>query len=568
MANVHTGQDEYDAIVVGSGVTGGFAAKELTERGLRTLMLERGRDIEHGTDYITEDMRPWQSEFRGRGDRRKLHEDHYMQMQAGPVGEYNAHFFVNDRESPYTFDEDKPFLWIRAYGVGGRSLVWGRHCYRWSDMDFEANVREGIGVDWPLRYADIEPWYDRAEEFVGISGQEEGHPAAPDGRFLPPIPLNCVEESVREAVRSRWPRRILTPGRTANLTRPHNGRGQCRYRSACSRGCSYGAYFSTQSATLPVARATGNLTLRPDSIVHSVLYDEERDRAVGVRVIDRVTHEEIEFRGRLIFLCASTLGSTHILLNSASRRFPTGLANSSGALGHYLMDHHFKVGASAELPDFEDQYYAGRRPNGVYMPRFRNIDDDSRHPDFVRGYGYQGGASRSGWGRGVAEAGFGADFKHSLREPGPWRMNLVAFGEMLPRHENYVELDPEVTDAWGIPVLHIHATLGDNERAMREDMANSAAEMLEAAGGRDVRPYTNRYAPGEGIHEMGTARMGRDPQTSVLNEYNQAHDVPNLFVTDGACMASSACQNPSITYLALTARAVDHAVAEGRRGNL
>lgn len=568
MANLNIGQEEYDAIVVGSGVSGGYAAKELTEKGLKTLVLERGRNIEHGTDYITEDMRPWQSEFRGRGDRQRMHEEQYMQMQAGPVDEYNAHFFVNDRENPYTFDEETPFLWIRAYGVGGRSLVWGRHCYRWSDMDFEANLRDGIAVDWPIRYEEIAPWYDYVEEFVGITGQEEGHPSVPDGQFLPPMPLNCVEEDVREAVRARWPNRVLTPGRTANLSRPHNGRGQCQYRNACSRGCSFSAYFSSQSATLPAARETGNMTLRPNSIVHSVIYDEENDRATGVRVIDRETHEEMEFYGKIIFLCASTLGSTHILLNSTSNRFPEGLANSSGVLGHYLMDHHFMVGATAEMPGYEDQYYAGRRPNGIYMPRFRNIDEESEHPDFIRGYGYQGGASRAGWGRGVAEAGFGAAFKDSLREPGPWMMNLLGFGEMLPREESYVELDPEVTDAWDIPVLRIHCTMGDNEEAMREDMAYTAAEMLEEAGGQNVEPYFDRYLPGEGIHEMGTARMGRDPETSVLNEYNQAHDVPNLFVTDGSCMTSAGCQNPSITYMALTARAVDYAVNEGNRLNL
>jgi choline dehydrogenase-like flavoprotein len=452
--------------------------------------------------------------------------------------------------------------------VGGRSLTWGRQCYRWSDLDFEANARDGIAVDWPIRYDDIAPWYDYVEGFVGISGRKEGLPHLPDGNFLPPMEMNCVEEQVRARIEEHFAGRTMTIGRVANLTQAHNGRTSCQYRNICSRGCSYSAYFSSQSATLPAARATGNLTLRPNSIVHNVICDAETNRATGVRVIDRETRESLEFYGRLIFLCASTLGSTQILLNSTSRAFPDGLANSSGELGHNLMDHHFKVGARAEMPGFEDTYYYGKRPNGIYIPRFRNLNGADRGVDFLRGYGYQGGASRSGWSRGISRSGFGEDLKEALREPGPWSMNLTGFGEMLPRHENYVELDPEVTDAWGLPVLRIHCTIGSNEEAMRQDMMDAAAEMLDAVGGRNVTPFMDRYAPGEGIHEMGTARMGRDPKTSVLNRWNQAHDVPNLFVTDGACMTSAACQNPSITYMALTARAVDYAAQEVKRGNL
>ncbi len=559
----------YDAIVVGSGISGGWAAKELCEAGLKTLVLERGRNVRHGTDYITEHLRPWEMPFRGRGDRQKMIEDQFIQRQAGPVNAYNAHFFVNDRENPYTYEPDKPFLWIRGYQVGGRSITWGRQCYRWSDLDFEANAREGIGVDWPIRYKDIAPWYDYVERFAGISGQAEGLPQIPDGVFLPPMAMNCVEEHLKKRVEQTFPERHVTIGRCAILTRPHNGRAACHYCGDCSRGCTPGAYFCSLSTTLPAAARTGNLTLRPNSIVHSIIYDEEKDRATGVRVIDRESREMLEFYGRIIFLCASTLGSTFILLNTRTPRFPNGLGNSSGVLGHYLMDHHFRAGASAEFPGFTDRYYYGHRPNGIYIPRFRNLGDKAtRRGDFLRGFGYEAGASRGSWWRGAEMDGFGVHLKEALREPGPWRIWMTAFGEMLPRYENYVELDDSVHDAWGLPVLRFHCTLGENERNMRRDMMTAAAEMLEAAGFVKIRPYDLDYTPGEGIHEMGTARMGRDPKTSILNGFNQMHEVPNVFVTDGSCMTSSACQNPSITYMALTARAAHYAVDQMKKGNL
>jgi choline dehydrogenase-like flavoprotein len=571
--NIHIrAREEYDAIVVGSGITGGWAAKELTEKGLKTLVLERGRNIVHGKDYITEHQGNWEFKFRGLGDRKKLEAEYPVQSRSGPVREDNLHFFIKDKDFPYV--EVKPFTWVQGNQLGGRSLTWGRQSYRWSDLDFEANLREGIAVDWPIRYEEIAPWYDYVEDFVGISGQPEGLPQLPDSRFLPPMALNCVEQKVRDDIKAHFPERTMTIGRTAILTRPHNGRAACHYCGPCSRGCTPGAYFSSLSSTLPAARATGNLTIRPNSLVHSIIYDEEKDRATGVRVIDAETKEMTEYFGRIIFLCASTLNSTKILLNSKTSRFPNGLGSSSGELGHNLMDHHFQVGAYGEMPGFEDKYYYGVRPNGIYIPRYRNIDARTKQADFVRGYGYQGGASRSSWRRGMDTPGFGADFKHSLREPGPWQMFLIAFGEMLPRHENYVELDPERTDPWGIPLLRIDCSYGENEMAMRRDMAVQAAEMLEAAGCRNVETY-DRYVegglgaePGLGIHEMGTARMGRDPKTSVLNAHNQVHDAPNVFVTDGACMTSSACQNPSLTYMALTARAADYAVAEMKRGNL
>ena len=556
----------YDAIVVGSGITGGWAAKELTERGLRTVVLERGRLVEHVDDYVTEHMTPDRLPFRGLGNRRLYEEEYPIQSECYAFGEATRHFFVNDAEHPYVAAEDQPFLWIRGYHLGGKSLMWARQTYRWSDLDFEANARDGHGVDWPIRYADIAPWYDYVERFAGISGQAEGIPVIPDGEFLPPMEMNCVERAVAERLESAFDERRMTIGRCAVLTTKHNGREPCHYCGPCERGCSTGSYFSSLSATLPAAAATGRLTIRPHSIVESVLYDESSDRATGVRVIDAETHEVIEIDGSLVFLCASTLGSTQILLNSKSRRFPDGLANSSGALGHYLMDHTMRAGAFARIEGFDDRDYFGRRPNGIYVPRFRNVG--GQETDFLRGYAYQGSAFRPDWTRGTLVEGMGADFKHALRRPGPWYMSFGGFGECLPRYDNYVDLDPDRVDAWGVPLLRVHCTWGENERAMRRDAAEQAAEMLEAVGGRDIVTYNEDSPPGLTIHEMGTARMGRDRRTSVLNGWCQAHDVPNLFVTDGAAMASVACQNPSITFMALTARACAYAVDETKRGNL
>lgn len=562
-------RNTYDAIVIGSGMSGGWAAKELCEKGLQTLVLERGRNIIHGRDYITEHLPAYEMPYRGRGDRQAWKQERPIQALAGPVNAYTQHFYVKDTEHPYSTDEDKPFLWIRGYHTGGRSLMWGRQCYRLSEMDFEANAREGVGIDWPLRYADIAPWYDYVEGFAGISGQPEGLAQLPDGNFLPPMELNVAERFVKEGIARHYDDgRLLTIGRCAILTQNHNGRAGCHYCGPCDRGCSTGSYFSSLSSTLPAAEATGNMTLRPNSIVHSLIYDAEKDRVTGVRVLDRETKEEMEFYGNIVFLCASAFGSTQILLNSTSPRFPDGLANSSGTLGKFVMDHHFKVGASGEVPGFEDRYTYGNRPNGIYIPRFRNLGDRATRTGFLRGYGYQGGGYREGWSRGNWQPGFGAELKERLRTPGKWRFHLTGFGEILPREHNYIELNHDVTDAWGLPTLKMHVTMGDNELQMREDMMNQAAEMLEAAGCTDVRPHDHDYTPGEGIHEMGTARMGRDPRTSVLNGFCQAHDVPNLFVTDGACMTSAGCQNPSITYMALTARAADYAVNEMKKGNL
>ncbi|MDH4045860.1 MAG: GMC family oxidoreductase [Gemmatimonadota bacterium] len=562
----------YDAIVVGSGIAGGWAAKELCEHGLRTLVLERGRNVAHGTDYVTEHEPPWQLPHRGRLDPRLLEKDYFIQRRTGFVDETNLHFFFRDSESPYI--EEQPFTWVRGHQVGGRSLTWGRYCFRISDLDFEANLREGIGADWPIRYADIAPWYTHVEQSAGISGEPLGLPHLPDGAFQQPIPLNVVELDLRRRLEALYPERRLTIARAAVLTEPLPGRLPCHYCGPCWRGCSTGSYFSSQSSTLPAAVATGNLTLRPMSVVESILYDETEDRAVGVRIVDAETRETREYHARLVFLCASALGSTHVLLNSRSPRFPDGLGSSSGELGHNLMDHHFKVGAVGTVEGFRDRYTYGNRPVGFYIPRYRNISQATRMDTFVRGYGIEGEAYRPSWGRGTEMPGFGADLKARLREPGPWQVWMTGFGETLPRHENHVRLDAVKVDAFGIPQLRINCAWGNNELAMREDMATSMAEMLERCGLTDVHPYDDYAAggigaePGLGIHEMGTARMGRDPKTSVLNAFNQVWDAPNVFVTDGACMPSGPCQNPSITYMALTARAVDHAVAEAKRGNL
>jgi glucoside 3-dehydrogenase (cytochrome c) catalytic subunit len=566
MTALHT-RKEYDAIVVGSGMTGGWAAKELCEKGLKTLVLERGRSIEHIRDYTTEHKQPWELPLRGRVPEAEAERDYGVVKDVYLFSQATKHFFINDGRNPYL--AERPYRWIRGNQIGGRSLMWARQCYRWSDLDFEANLKDGHGVDWPIRYADIQPWYDYVERFVGISGEALGLPHLPDGVFQKPMEMTAVEGHARAAIQAAFPGRRLTIGRSAVLTEPLNGRASCHYCGTCERGCSTASYFSSLGVTLPAAQATGNLTIRAHSLVHSLIYDQDRDRVSGVRIVDHETHEMSEVYGKLIFLCASTLGSTQIMLNTRTSRFPDGIANGSGELGHNLMDHHMGVDAAGFSDDFGDHYYSGARPNGIYIPRFMNIDGRSQSSDYVRGFAYQGSSWRAGWGRGSAEAGVGVDLKERLRDPGPWEMQLWGYGECLPDHANRVRLSEE-KDEWGLPILVLDAGWGPNERAMRPDMVSSAREMMEACGFRDVHVGDDMEGNPQGfaIHEMGTARMGRDPGTSVLNSWNQAHEVPNLFVTDGACMASSAVQNPSITYMALTARAVDHAVAALKRGDL
>ena len=554
-------QNTYDAIVVGTGISGGWAAKELTEKGLNTLVLERGRMVKHG-DYPTATKDPWDFPNNDRLSHEEMQRYQKQDRTGYTIRQSHKHWWVNDIDHPYS--EVKRFDWIRGYHVGGRSIMWGRHSYRWGPQDFEANAQDGFGVDWPIRYEDIAPWYDYVESYAGIQGMSEGLPQLPDGKFLPPFELNCVEQHAREKVKDAFDRTI-TIGRTAHATVLHNGR-KCQARNLCMRGCPYGGYFSSNATTLISAEQTGNMTLRPFSIVTELIYDNESGKASGVRVLDAETNETQEFFAKIIFLNASCLGTTHIMLNSKSERFPNGFGNDSGELGHNLMDHHFRTGAEGDIDGWEDKYYSGRRPTGFYIPRFRNLNGEKR--DYLRGFGYQGGAGRQGWSRAVAELAIGEDLKTLLAEPGGWRMGMTAFGEMLPLHENKVELDMENRDVHGLPTLRFDCEFKENEYAMRDDMANDAAEMLEAAGFKNISTWDDIGGPGLGIHEMGTARMGKDPKTSVLNKWNQVHAANNVFVTDGACMTSSANQNPSLTYMALTARAANYAVDELKKQNL
>jgi len=554
----------FDAIVVGSGISGGWAAKELTERGLQVLLLERGKNVEHIKDYKNATKAPW--EYPHRGGRTTDMVTRYPVLKRDfPLNEKNLDWWADESQAPYT--EAKRFDWYRGYQVGGRSLMWGRCSFRLSDIDFEANAREGIGTDWPIRYADVAPWYSYVERHAGIAGSVEGLPQLPDGEFQPEMPLTCAERTVKERLAKQYGgTRHLISSRTANLTRPLKGRGACQYRDACWLGCPVGGYFSTQSSTLPYAMATGRLTLRPHSIASEVLYDRDRQRARGVRVVDALTHEVIDFEATVVFLCASALNSTWLLLRSATDVWPGGLGSSSGELGHNLMDHHFKVGAWGHMPELDDKTMFGRRPNPGYIVRYRNLNGDKR--PYLRGFAYEVGSGRDGWTRAIAELGVGGDFKDRMAMPGVWSIGGTAFGEILPHHDNKVTLDPDKKDAWGLPVLRMDAEIRENERAMRKDMMNDMAEMLDACGVKNIHPYDDPYFPGMGIHEMGTARMGRSPKVSVLNGHNQVWDAPNVFVTDGACMASTACQNPSLTYMALTARAAEYAVEALKRREL
>jgi len=555
----------YDAIVIGSGISGGWAAKELCEKGLRTLLLDRGRNVEHIKDYPTAMMSPWDFENKLETEAAYRNEN---PVQSSVSNDTNKHFFVNDKEHPYI--ASKPFNWIRGYQVGGRSLTWGRQTYRLSDLDFEANLKDGHGTDWPIRYKDIAPWYDYVESYVGITGQAENIPHLPDGIFLPPMEMNCIEKNFSEKVKAHYKDRQIINGRAANLSKGWLGRGPCQYRNLCDRGCPFGGYFSSNSATIPSAAATGNLSLRPNSIVSQILYDESTGKAKGVVIIDAITKETFEYHSKIIFLNASTVATASILLQSVSKSFPNGLGNSSGQIGLNLMDHHSGAGADGEHDQFKDKYYFGRRPTGIYVPRFRNLQGQSGSKDFVRGYAYQAHGERREWKDTltVTSEGFGKSYKDLLTQPGPWTMWMGYWGECLPSASNTVTLDHTQKDNWGMPMVKIDFSYGKNEQFMRRDAIESAAEMLSVGGFKNIETFDYNFPGGTTVHEMGTARMGLDPKTSVLNKFNQMHDVKNVFITDGSCMPSGGCQNPSLTYMALTARACDYAVSEFKKNNL
>lgn len=554
----------YDAIVIGSGISGGWAAKELTEKGLKVLMLERGRNIEHVKDYVNASKEAWDYPHRGRKTQQMI-KDYPVLTRDYPLNETNLDYWVDDRESPYT--EVHRYDWFRGYHVGGRSLMWGRQSYRWSDFDYEANAKDGIAIDWPVRYKDIEPWYDYVEKFAGISGNRDGLKQLPDGHFMPAMDMTCVEKDAATRLKAYYKgARDMIIGRTANITQPLEGRTNCQFRNKCWLGCPFGAYFSTQSSTLPAAMKTGKLTLRPWSIVTKILYDKDKKRATGVEVLDAENNKTYTFNAKIIFLNASTFNSAWILMNSATDVWPDGLGSSSGELGHNVMDHHLGVGANGRVEGYEDKYYFGRRANGIYIPRYRNLFGDKR--DYLRGFGYQGGAGRQGYNHEVPELAIGGAYKDALTEPGSWTMNIGGFGEILPDHSNKITLDKTRKDKWGLNILSFDAVLKENELKMRKDMQADAIEMLEAVGVKDVKGHDDNGIQGRGIHEMGTARMGADPKTSVVNKYNQIWDAPNVFVTDGSFMTSAACVNPSLSYMAFTARAVDYAVSELKKQNL
>ncbi len=563
-------QDSYDAIVVGTGISGGWAAKELCENGLKTLVLERGKMVEHIKDYTTAHKDPWDFPNGGQPTQEDIKKQPKQNRTGYTTNAASSMWFVNDNEHPY--NETKRFDWMRGYHVGGRSLQWGRHSYRWSDFDFKANKEDGHGVDWPVRYKDIAPWYDKVESYIGVTGEKLGLPQLPDGQFEPMIELNCVEQHVREKVSENFDGRVMTAGRVAHINSNKKfegaGRTRCQFRNRCIRGCPFGAYFSSLSSTLPAAEATGNMTLRPDSIVHEVIYDPNTKKATGVKVIDRITKETFEFKAKVIFLCASAIASTSILMQSKSDRFPNGMGNDSDQLGRNIMDHHLGVGASGKMDGYDDKYYKGRKPGGIYLPRFRNLGGDTNRKDYVRGFGYQGGARRGNWQDSISELSHGKDLKEAILKPGGWSFGFGGFGEVLPYQDNKFTLDYDKLDQWGLPTVTFDAEFKENELNMRKDMMQSAVDMLTKAGLRDVEPFDRETGLGLGIHEMGTARMGRNRKTSVLDGNNALHDVPNVYVTDGSFMTSASCVNPSLTYMAFSARAANHAAQELKNGNL
>lgn len=561
-------KEQYDVIVVGSGMTGGWAAKEFCEKGLKTLMIERGRFIEHRKDYIGEGKGPWEFEHRTKVDNLLTDQQYNVQKECYAFSDATKHFFGNDRDLPYSTEKGSNFTWIRANQLGGKSLLWHRQSYRFSEFDFRTNKQDGHGVDWPINYKDLAPWYTKVEEYAGISGTVENLENLPDSEFLPGFQLNDVETFLKAKIESNYPDRKLIIGRTAHLSKPKKihldqGRYQCQTRDECHKGCSFGAYFSTLSSTLPAAVATGNLHIAPNSVVHSLIYDQNKKKVLGVRVIDNEDLSTREYFAKVVFLCASTLASTQIMLNSTSKTFPNGIANSSNTLGHYLMDHCYNAVANGDVDGFEDSYYSGRRPTGIYIPNFQ-YELERYNKKYLRGFAFGGGAFRKNWQSLQHQNGIGSDYKNALTKIGGWGFGIWAQGEMLPRYENQVSLHSSKTDKWGMPQLHINCQWSDNERLMMQDAADIGANMLTKIGVKNVKSNTtiDTNPPGLAIHEVGTARMGRDPKTSVLNGFNQSHDIGNLFVTDGSSFSSSGVVNPSLTFMALTVRAVDYCVNE------
>ena len=569
---INESKEVFDVIVIGSGITGGWAAKEFCEKGFKTLMVERGRVVEHRKDYIAEGKGPWDFPNRTKVGNLLVEEQYKIQKQCYAFHDGSKHFFGNDRDLPYNTKKGTEFSWIRANQLGGKSLLWHRQSYRLSDFDFAANKADGHGNDWPIRYKDLAPWYDYVEKFVGISGNYDNLPQLPNSQFLPPFEMNAPERAFRQKMANDFPDKPVIISRCAHLTEPQKihvelGRMKCMARNECQKGCSFGAYFSTQSATLPAAARTGNLHIAPNSVVESLIYDEATNRLKGVRVIDNDNLSQREYFGKLVFLCASTIGSTQILLNSKTNKFKNGLANSSGVLGKYLMDHNYNARTTADIDGFEDEYYIGRRPASLYVPNF-HYEPTRYHKNFIRGYALAGGAYREDWQSYGYSDGLGINFKEKLMHPGQWKIGLQAQGEMLANRDNQMTLHATKKDKWGIPQIQFDVSWSDNEKRMMENSVEVASKMFEKAGFKNIQGQATERPPGIAIHEVGTARMGRDAKDSVLNGYNQSHDIPNLFVTDGASFASSAVVNPSLTFMALTARAVDYAVKEVKNRRL